>query len=82
VKRERARETAERNHTEIEGDFADGGKLGFDAMLYVRKQNENGELPSFALWFDKRTGQFLAQSHHSPRSMVPLVSLATAGSTA
>lgn len=82
VKRERARENAERFHKELEGDFADGGPLGFDAMLYVRKQNENGELPSFALWFDKRTGQFLAQSRHTPRSMVPLVSLATAGSAA
>lgn len=77
VKRERARADAEREQTEFVGELADGGRLGFDAMLYVRKQNETGELPAFALWFDKRTGQFLASPHHAPRSMLPLAGIAT-----
>ena len=82
VMRERKRAECEREHVSLEGDFADGGKLGYDAMLFVRKQNETGDLPAFALWFDRRTGQFLAQSHHTPRAMMPVIAMATAGGAA
>jgi twinkle protein len=82
VARERKRAECEREHLSLEGDFANGGKLGYDAMLFVRKQNETGELPAFALWFDKRTGQFLAQAHHTPRAMMPVVAMATTGGAA
>lgn len=80
--REHAREFADMNHEELAGEFANGGKRGMDAQLIVYKQNETGDEPLFNLWFDKRTGQFLAQPHHTPRSMMPLVGMATAGSAA
>jgi twinkle protein len=76
LKRERKVAEAEREHAELEGDYAAGGKCGYDAMLFVRKQNETGRLPSFSFWFDRRTGQFLAQPTHTPRAMFPMIGLA------
>lgn len=80
--REQARDIAEMNHESLSGEFAEGGKRAMDAMLIVHKQNETGDEPVFNLWFDKRTGQFLARPHHTPRAMLPLVGLANAGGNA
>lgn len=80
--REHAREFAERQNLPLDGDFADSGKRGMDAQLIVHKQNETGDEPLFNLWFDKRTGQFLGQAHHTPRAMLPLLGAAMAGGAA
>jgi twinkle protein len=80
--KERAREFADMKHEELSGDFAPGGTRAMDAQILVHKQNETGDEPVFNLWFDRRTGQFLAQHDHTPRAMMPLVGMATAGNAA
>lgn len=74
--REHAREFAQATKGELAGEFADGGKRGMDAQLIVHKQNETGDEPVFNLWFDRRTGQFLAHHDHTPRAMFPMIGLA------
>jgi twinkle protein len=77
--KERAREFADMKKESLSGDFAPGGTRAMDAQILVHKQNETGDEPVFNLWFDRRTGQYLAQHDHTPRSMMPLVGMATAG---
>lgn len=80
--KERAREFADMKHEPLSGDFAPGGTRAMDAQILVHKQNETGDEPVFNLWFDRRTGQFLAQHDHTPRAMMPLVGMAASGSAA
>jgi len=80
--RERAKVDAEQTREPMPQKYQADGQLGMDTMLYVHKQNANGIEPKVALWFDAPTGQFLARSHHRPRSMMPLAGIATAGSAA
>jgi twinkle protein len=67
---------------ELPDEFADGGKRAMDARLIVYKQNETGDEPVFNLWFNRATGQFLAQPHHTPRAMFPLIGIANTGGNA
>lgn len=80
--REKASFDADGRPIEPSGDFAPAGPKGMDALMLVHKQNETGEEPTFRLWFNRTTGQFLAAPHHTPRSMLPLVGMATAGNAA
>jgi len=72
--RERAIAIAERDNEPVAEKYRDQG----DTLLFVRKQRATGLEPTFALWFDRPTTQFLSAPNYMPRPMLDIPARAVA----